>query len=133
MDVERIIEGMRKIEEGKLLLDSGPFDYTMKCLFAAHEALLTRYAPFKVGDRVRLSKTPVINECTAPGWMRAEHFLIKGAAGTVKDSHVSSNGDLFFGVVFDHESWIGPDGVEHCVSGDNKAMFTFAESWLEPL
>ena len=44
------------------MLSGGPLDYYLTEMAAAHELLMTRYAPFKVGDRVRLADTALVIE-----------------------------------------------------------------------
>ena len=131
MDVERFSRGMKLMQEALAALSGGPFDHALKCLIAAREALLTRYAPFKVGDRVELAVTPKIDAETAYWWQGSKHFLIKGAAGTVRSSDVRSDGRLTFDVEFDDESWIDRDGVRRPV--DAKHTYCFGESSLARL
>src|ERR1035437_1444458 len=47
------------------------------------QALFDR-GPFKVGDRVRMTWTPRIDREHAWGWLRAKHFMVKGALATVR-------------------------------------------------
>lgn len=128
MDVEQFSKGMRLMQEALSALSGGPFDHTMKCLLAAREALLTRYAPFKVGDRVELAVTPKIDADTAYGWLGSKHFLVKGAVGTVRASDVRSDGRLSFEVEFDDESWIARDGTRRPVNA--KDVYCFGERSL---
>jgi hypothetical protein len=128
METEQLAKGLKLMQEALGLLSSGPFDYTLKCLLAARETLLTKYAPFKVGDRVELVATPTINEDTAFGWMSAKHFLVRGAVGTVRESDVRSNGTLAFHVEFDDESWVDRDGVRRPV--ESKHVYCFGEKSL---
>lgn len=128
MDIDRFEKGMRLMQEALTALSGGPFDYTLKCLLAARMALLTRYAPFKVGDRVALAVTPVIDEKTAWGWMSSKHFLIEGALGVVRASDVRSDGQLFFDVEFDDETWIDREGVRRPV--ERKHTYCFGERSL---
>lgn len=128
MDVERFSKGMALMQEAISALSGGPVDYTLKCLLAAREALLTKYAPFKVGDRVVLAVTPKIDEKTAYGWLSSKHFLVKGSAGTVRSSDVRQDGRLMFEVEFDDESWIDRDGVRRPI--DTKHTYGFGESSL---
>ena len=128
MNAERFSKGMALMQEALAIFSGGPFDHTLKCLLAAREALLMRYAPFKVGDRVELAVTPKIDADTAYGWQGSKHFLVKGAAGTVRASDVRSDGRLAFDVEFDDESWIDRDGTRRPV--DAKHTYCFGESSL---
>ena len=91
------------------------------------EGLFTR-APFQVGDRVRLTKTPEITEKKAWGWLGGKHFLVKGAMATVK--HVDFwDGHFNAMLIFDDESWIDYQGVEH--PRDRPSLYTFWETGIE--
>jgi hypothetical protein len=107
MNISDIRRAGQLMKEANAILSGGPLDYYLTELAAAHDLLMTRFAPFKVGDRVELAVTPVINEKTRWGWMGCKHFLIKGAAGTVASSSCGTKG-FRFGIIFDEESWISP-------------------------
>jgi len=126
MNVEAVKEGVALIEQGLAKFSDGPLDYYLKCLIKAYDLLLTKYAPFKVGDRVALTKAPDFKK--APGWKRGRHFLIPGAQGVVESSECDSKGSLRFHVVFDDESWKDIDGVVHPVS--QKHTYCFFEHEL---
>jgi hypothetical protein len=130
-DVERFSKGIKLMNEALTALSHGPFDHTLTCLLAAREALLTKYAPFKVGDAVALAVTPTIDEKTAPGWMSSRHFLKRGAIGVVRGSDVRSDGKLAFAVEFVDESWIDKDGAVHPAT--EKHSYHFGELALEHL
>ena len=88
--------------------------YHWQKLRAYAEGLFSR-APFKVGDRVRLSKTPNINEKDSWGWMPYRHLLVKGAEGEVRSVDFREN--AFNALVrFD---------------GDHDGLFHFWETSLE--
>lgn len=87
-------------------------------------------APFKRGDRVRLTKTPEINTATSWGWMSAKHFLVAGAVGTV--AYVDFSDDQFCGFVkWDDESFIGDDKQAHPIPEDERHLFCMREPFLE--
>jgi hypothetical protein len=100
---DRVVEGLKKIEEGMNLLRRGPLEYDLKCLLKAQELLITVYAPFKVGDEVELSKTPDID--AGSGWRGSKHFLVEGAVATVRGVEVDSQG-LCFTLEFDNETYL---------------------------
>lgn len=83
--------------------------------------------PYKIGDRVMLTKTPVINEHQAWGWLGAKHFLIKGALATVAGREFY-NGNFCFGLHFDDESWIDQKGQKQPV--DRPGMYMFWDNSL---
>ena len=132
MRIENIKKATGLLREGMDLLASGPLDYYLTELAAAHELLMSRYAPFKVGDKVELAVTPTINEETDWGWLRSKHFLRKGAKGVVVSATCGTRG-FRFGVVFDEETWISPvDKLERGVEKDKRHEFVFGESSLTP-
>jgi hypothetical protein len=128
MDIDRLKDAVRQIEGGVNQLRSIGIGYTLDVLFAAHRLVVERFSPFKVGDRVALSKTPKIDKETAWGWLASKHFLVKGAQGIVRTVDLHSNGDLVFGVEFDDETWIDRDGNRRTV--DRKHAFSFREGSL---
>lgn len=90
-------------------------------------ALFERFAPFKEGDRVVLTKTPKIDKETSWGWMGSKHFLVKGAMATVHDVDYR-NGLFFASLYFDDESWVDSDGTVNPVN--RPALYTFSENFL---
>lgn len=95
----------------------------------AYAAALFDRAPFKVGDRVRLTKTPDITPEKSWGWMGAKHFLVKGAMATVREVDFS-DGHFEAWLHFDDESWISSiDGKIH--PAERKALYHFWETYLE--
>ncbi len=86
-------------------------------------------SPFAVGDRVKLARTPEITETHSWGWLGAKHFLVEGAQATIQTREFF-NGQFYFGLHFDDESWISHlDGTKRVP--DRKAIFSFGEDWLE--
>jgi hypothetical protein len=125
-NVDAITEGVKLIEQGMRRLSGGPLDYYLKQLVKARELLLTRFAPFKVGDRIILWHTPIIEP--ESGWYCSRHFLVAGSLGTVKESDCDGEGRLRFYVEFDNETWIDYDGKEQPVI--SKHRFCFFEQQL---
>ncbi len=86
-------------------LSYGDFFYLMGKYASAYELLAERYAPFRVGDRVRLKATPAIDEGHAPGWIGYKHILVAGALGVVKEvdvaMHEASGPNMIYAVTFD--------------------------------
>jgi len=126
MNVEAIKEGVQLIEQGIAKFSGGPLDYYLKCLTKAYDLLLSKYAPFKPGDRVKLVKS--INFESSHGWYGSRHFLVPGARGIVESSSCDSNGKLRFDIVFDDESWKDQKGEVHPVS--QKHTYCFFEDDL---
>jgi hypothetical protein len=125
-DTDEITEGVKLIEQGMRRLATGPLDYNLKKLVKARELLLTRFAPFKVGDRVTLAKELYV----APdsGWIFCKHFLVPGSVGRVKDSDCDADGRLRFFIEFENQTWIDREGVEQPM--DKKSLFCLFEDQL---
>jgi hypothetical protein len=129
MNIDKLREAAKALQFAMRLFDSGPLDYHLLELSAAYELLMSRYAPFKVGDRVRLLRAPDFNK--SPGWRGCEHFLVAGANGEVRTAECGSDG-FRFGVVFDEESWVNcHDQSVHPIGEGNRHQFSFGEGWLE--
>ena len=87
--------------------------------------------PFKEGDEAVLNRTPTIDEHTAPGWIRARHFMVEGAA--VKVTKVQFYGGKFSVYVeFERESWIDPHTLETNPI-ERKAQYIIPVTWLTKL
>lgn len=132
MDIETVKKGFDLMEQGMRILGGGPMDYYVRRLTECYDLLLEKYAPFKVGDRVMLKKTPAINPHDSWGWMSSKHFLVKGAVGTVQYVEASKRG-FSAGIVFDDESWVDDKGVVHPIEEKNRHTFAFSEDSLVTL
>lgn len=109
-----------------ILLDQSGWHW--KKLQAYAQGLFDR-APFKAGDRVRLTVTPDINEKDSWGWMHAKHFLVKGALATVHSVDFSDG--LFNALcVFDDETYLHYHTKEK-LPVDRPSLYHFWETKLE--
>lgn len=72
--------------------------YATEKLNVAYELLTTRYAPFKVGERVILKASPDFDKAT--GWIGYKRILVAGARGTVDAVDVMGD-DLIYHIAFD--------------------------------
>ena len=129
MDIRNISRAAALMREANSILGSGPLDFYLTEMVSAYNLLMERFAPFKVGDRVVLARTPEIAPDNAPGWMSCKHFLVEGAAGTVKNASCGSDG-FQFGVEFDNDSWHDQYGKKRPTI--SKSMFMFGEKYLTP-
>lgn len=127
MNAKNVKEAMELIDKGIGMLRRGPFDFYMQRLTDCYDLLIERFAPFKVGDRVLLTRTPEINEKTAPGWIGSKHFLVKGAIGTVREVYCDGK-EFGFQIEFDDETWLDRDGKAQPVS--QKHTYHFREDCL---
>lgn len=128
-DIKKAYDAIRLIKEGVDQFYSYNFKYNLDKLLDCHELLLTKYAPFKINDKVVLTKTPDINEKDSWGWMHARHFLIKGAKGIVVEFDVSKRG-FSAGVLFEEESWIDHRGVLTLYKPVERHQYWFHEDSL---
>lgn len=128
MDIERVKKATRLMREGMDLFSQGPFEYYLENLTASYDLLISRFAPFKVGDDVVLAKTPEINEQTAWGWMPAKHYLKRGARGLVQEVSCGTGGFSFM-VSFAAESWIN-SMTKEVNPTPHKHYYAFKEHWL---
>jgi len=112
MGVEKVKEAAELMRRSLAILGNGPLDFYLTELVAAHELLMGRYAPFKVGDRVKLASTPLITEKVRYGWMGWRTLLVEGASGVVVRADCGSKG-FSFGIHFDNDKNSGGKG-EFC-------------------
>lgn len=125
--VEDMKEGLQLVMDGMRKFNGGPAEYTLDVLFAAYDALATRYAPFKVRDRVELVSPPIVD--AGSGWWWCRHFLVPGNIATVVQVRCDALGFLQFDVVFDRETWIDRNGHEQSV--ETRHSFCFSERSLK--
>lgn len=123
-NLERIQRGLKSIQDGFAVLSQGPAEYDLKCMLKATELLVTKYAPFKVGQRVELAATPIITKDKSYGWLHSKHFLVEGAQAVVASVDFDSE-DLSFHVIFDDESWIDRDGKVNPIPPERKHTYGF--------
>ena len=119
MDLDKVRKAAKMMRVAQEMLSGGPLDYYLNEMAAAHELLMTRYAPFKVGDRVRLKAAPEITEKVRYGWMGWKSLLVAGAPGVVVRADCGSRG-FVFGVQFDADD-----------SRSGKGEFAFSDGELE--
>lgn len=124
---DTVKRGVDLISEGLRALESGPFDFYLGQLIAAHKLVVERFAPFKIGETVELAKVPDFEK--AIGWCGCEHFLVVGAVGRVTGIEIYADGTIYFDVFFDGQSIIWR-GVEKPIS--SKHAFRFPEDSLHP-
>jgi hypothetical protein len=116
MELDKVRIAAKLLTQAQDILSGGPLEYYLTELAAAHDLLMTRYAPFKVGDRVRLKAAPEITESVRPGWMHYKTLLVAGALGVVSTASCGSRG-FVFDIIFDAD--------------ERKAKFAFNEYALE--
>jgi hypothetical protein len=124
--LDRLLAGLEEI--GKV----GQVDWWIKRLREYREGLMGM-CPHQPGDRVVLAQPPKITLEESWGWWPSRHFLIEGAAGTVKEIDWSGGraGHYSCAIDFDDESWIDCKGVAQPVSPERHHVFWMAASRLE--
>lgn len=105
MGVSKVKQAAKLMRDGLAILDNGPLEFYLTELAAAHDLLMERFAPFKVGDRVTLREAPQISEKINWGWLSGKHYLIPGEAATVVEASCGSSGFRFY-LEFDNETWL---------------------------
>lgn len=95
------------------------------------KTFLETKSQFKIGDKVELNYTPVINEKEAWGWLSDRHFLIKGAQATVVEVSYHDN-EFGYLLQFDNDnSWIdGKDVIHPNDDPNHRSNFFFRENRL---
>ena len=121
-----------KVEEHARELQSlltQEFGYKLTTVLSSYHCLFDRFCPYKIGDRVQLTKEPEI--LSSSGLYYFKHFLIKGAIATV-ESQDFRDGKFRFGLIFDDESWISRmDGTITKAYPAPHHVFGFSEDYLE--
>lgn len=124
-DIQDIISGIKTLE----ILAQGNLSHWRYVLDNAFS--IWKRCPFQVGDMVRLSKTPIINEKTSWGWLGSKHFLVQGAVAKVHGRSFY-DGQFVFELLFEDESWIDHNKIIHPVKPEDRGIFSFGESWVIP-
>lgn len=119
----KILEGLNILEK----LSNGHLTDWKYALESANS--IWSRSPFKVGDLVKLNKTPEITKDKSWGWLGAKHFLVEGALAEVK-SRQFYDGKFIFGLMFNDDSWIDYNGNIHYVN--ERYIYSFSEDWLMP-
>ena len=109
----------------------GSVPYALQVALEMVDGFIER-APFQVGQRVALARTPEITKEKAWGWLHCKHFLVRGAAGTVRCVEFGL-GHFSFAVTFDDESWIDSEGTLHPADPARPGHFYFDERDLQRL
>jgi len=105
---------------------SDEFGFKLNEVLQSYTSLFNRFCPYKVGDRVKLTKTLDIPK--GNGWYGSKHFLVEGAIATV--NNCGYRGDSFsFGLKFDDETWI--DMYENIKPVTAKHLFYLSENLIE--
>lgn len=94
-------------------------------------SLFMKQAKFSVGDRVVISKAPIITETISSGWLGGKHFLIPGAKGAVRSVDFY-DGEYRYDILFDDESWFSSYTKKVTLVDENhKHLYSFRGELLE--
>ena len=114
----RNLDGIKKawklIQAAEEALGQGPASFYFEELLASYDLLMSRFCPYKVGERVILRMTPIIENTHSPGWLPYKSFLVKGALGVICSAECGRDGFIF------SVEFVGHDG----------RYFAFKESYL---
>lgn len=109
-------------------------NHTLETISEYVEALFS-YSKFKVGGRVQINADwepyfhAALDRSDRHGWRGGKHFLIEGAAATVKNIDYRS-GRFVYNLHFDDESYM--DIVtKKAVPIKDKALYCFQEKYLD--
>lgn len=105
--IARMKEAIGHIEQARDIFAGGPLDFYLCTLVEHSEALLTRFAPLKVGQRAAIAEHI---ECRG-GWAGREKTLAIGATGRISEVHYY-DGAFWFDFVPDVEWWIDMFGKD---------------------
>lgn len=103
--VERMKAGVKHIRQAQDIFTRGPLDYYLIKLVEHSEALLTRFAPIKKGDRAIIVKKI---KCEG-GWSGSEKDLAVGVEGEVIDVDYS-DGEFIYRFVPDVQMYRDHEG-----------------------
>ncbi len=127
---EKSIESIKKIVDSYNRLEkeirNSQLNWNFKKLKEYAEALF-QLAPFKVNDKVKLSKTPEITKEKGWGWLGRKHFLKKGAKAIVKNIDYS-DGYFYFDLQFDDETYISG---KKKIKVKEKGLYHFREDFIK--
>ena len=123
--VSRMKDGVDHIKKAQQIFAHGPLDYYLVKLIEHSEALLTRFAPIKVGGRaIIVGKIPCDN-----GWKGSEKNLAVGVEGTVKNVDFL-DGSFIYEFVPDVQMY-EHRGEYH--ESTRKASYNLWDKWLHPV
>lgn len=126
-NIPRVIDAVKALQEA---IGETEFFYHVEQMEIAHNAMLERFSPFKVGDRARLTRDPNITKDHAPGWLGSKHFLTKGCPGTIET--VEFYKGLFrFAFRPDNQTWKDSKGNFIPYEDGEGHTYYFSEEWLE--
>lgn len=120
-DIQNIMDGVKTLER----LSGGNLHHWRYVLENANS--IWQKSPFKVGDLVRLTKTPEISKEKSWGWLGSKHFFIEGAIAKVVERQFY-DGLFVYGLMFEDETWIDMNGKKNLP--DRPAIYFFGENWL---
>lgn len=122
--VSRMKMAAGKLAEARDLVSQGPLDYYLNKLVEHSEALLTKFAPLKVGDRARI----VAEIKCEDGWLGCDRTLAIGQSGFVEDVDYRK-GRFVVDFVPDEQWWRDGNGRWH--SKDRKHRYCLSADKLE--
>jgi len=125
-----ILKSQKEIND---ILCTGPASFYVEQLELYMDTLFNRFAPFKVGSKVRLTKDIGATLKKSSGWYSSRQMLCKGATGVVKDVDITNDRKFRAGVVFDNDFiFVEPDKIV-VTDRDRRGTFYISEDSLEEI
>lgn len=107
------------INQARDIFAKGPLDFYLKTLIEHSDALLTKFAPLRVGNKAVITGAV---KCDG-GWKGCESTLRIGATGTVSDVQYSEN-QFWFSFVPDVEFFRDENGVERVSTSSHSYLLS---------
>ena len=123
--VERMKTGVKHIQRAQDIFTRGSLDYYLIKLVEHSEALLTRFAPIKKGERAIIVKKI---KCEG-GWSGSEKNLEVGVEGTVVDVDYGDGGFVY---TFVPDVQMYRDQHGNYKDKTNKSSYCLREKYLHP-
>jgi len=121
--VERMKSGVKHIKQAQEIFERGPLDYYLIKLVEHSEALLTRFAPIKKGERAIIVKKI---KCEG-GWSGSEKNLEIGVEGEVVDVDYRDGGFIY---MFVPDVQMYRDHEGNYKDKTNKSSYCLREKYL---
>ena len=125
LEIKQLVKDANELSNRLNSSCGSSLEWATEEIIDSYLSLYDRFCPFKIGDRVQLTKYYTKKDT---GWEHCKHFLNRGSTGKVVNRGYKE-GLFIFDIVFDNESWIDNDGVENKTK--DKHTFAFNENWLE--
>lgn len=118
MNIKNVKEAAKAFETATRLLAAGPMEYYLTELTAAHDMLIERFSPYKVGDKVKLAYTFSLKPQS--GWYPFRELLVEDEVFVITEVEAGSKGFRYLACHYDDSD------------DKNPPNFTLYEADLKP-